>query len=80
MVQSKSNNRLAVRHLKYSVSLQVNMPATKSYHMFRTTSQSAPLSEEEFLDRLEAAIDGAGGSSLRPLHDLTPLVWEVAAQ
>ena len=37
------------------------------------------LSEEEFLSRLELAIDGAGGSALRPLHDLTPLVWEVAA-
>ena len=41
---------------------------------------STPLSEEEFLGRLETAIDGAGGSALRPLHDLTPLVWEVAAQ
>jgi hypothetical protein len=37
------------------------------------------LSEEEFLSRLELAIDGAGGSTLRPLHDLTPLIWEVAA-
>ena len=37
------------------------------------------LSEEEFLSRLELAIDGAGGSALRPLHELTPLVWEVAA-
>jgi hypothetical protein len=35
------------------------------------------LSEEEFLSRLELAIDGAGGSALRPLHDLTPFVWEV---
>jgi hypothetical protein len=37
------------------------------------------LSEEGFLSRLELAIDGAGGSALRPLHDLTPLIWEVAA-
>ena len=37
------------------------------------------LSEEEFLSRLELAVDGAGGSALRPLHELTPLVWEVAA-
>jgi len=40
---------------------------------------STTLSEEEFLGRLEMAIDGAGGSALRPLHDLTPLVWELAA-
>ena len=47
-----------------------------------TTAQavSTTLSEEEFLGRLEVAIDGAGGSALRPLHDLTPLVWEIAAQ
>ena len=46
------------------------------------TPQAVPttLSEEEFLGRLEVAIDGAGGSALRPLHDLTPLVWEVAAR
>jgi len=37
------------------------------------------LSEEEFLNRLDLAVDGAGGSALRPLHELTPLVWEVAA-
>ena len=47
----------------------------------RTVSTSATtLSEEEFLGRLEAAVDGAGGSALRPLHELTPLVWEVTAQ
>ena len=40
---------------------------------------SATVSDEEFLGRLELAIDGAGGSALRPLHELTPLVWEVAA-
>ena len=41
---------------------------------------STTLSEEEFLGRLEIAIEGTGGSALRPLDDLTPLVWEVAAQ
>jgi len=41
---------------------------------------STSLSEEEFLGRLEVAIEGTGGSALRPLDDLTPLVWEVAAQ
>jgi hypothetical protein len=38
------------------------------------------MTEEEFLGRLEVAIEGTGGSALRPLDDLTPLVWEVAAQ
>ena len=41
---------------------------------------AAPLSEEEFLGRLELAVEGTGGSALRPLDDLTPRVWEVAAQ
>jgi anti-sigma factor RsiW len=41
---------------------------------------STSMSEEEFLGRLEIAIEGTGGSALRPLDDLTPLVWEVAAQ
>jgi len=40
---------------------------------------STTLSEEEFLGLLEDAIEGTG-SSLRPLDDLTPSVWEVAAQ
>jgi hypothetical protein len=40
---------------------------------------STTMSEEEFLGRLERAIDGTGGPTLRPLHDLTPLVWEVSA-
>jgi hypothetical protein len=41
---------------------------------------STTMSEEEFLGRLEVALEGTGGSALRPLDDLTPLVWEVAAQ
>jgi predicted anti-sigma-YlaC factor YlaD len=41
---------------------------------------STTLSEEEFLGQIELAIEGTGGSALRPLDDLTPLVWEVAAQ
>jgi hypothetical protein len=41
---------------------------------------SATMSEEEFLGRLEMAVEGTGGSALRPLDDLTPLVWDVAAQ
>ena len=40
----------------------------------------APLSEEEFLGRMELAVEGTAGTALRPLDDLTPRVWEVAAQ
>jgi hypothetical protein len=42
-------------------------------------SVSATMSEEEFLGRLEMAIESTGGSALQPLHDLTPLVWEMSA-
>jgi anti-sigma factor RsiW len=41
---------------------------------------STSLSEDEFLGLLEVAIEGTSGASLRPLDDLTPRVWEVAAQ
>ena len=41
---------------------------------------STSMSEEEFLGLLEVAIEGTGGASLRPLDDLTPRVWEVAAR
>ena len=41
---------------------------------------AAPLSEEEFLGRMEMAVEGTAGSALQPLDDLTPRVWEVAAQ
>jgi hypothetical protein len=40
---------------------------------------STTMSEEEFLGRLEMAIDGTSGATLQPLHDLTPLAWEVSA-
>jgi anti-sigma factor RsiW len=50
-------------------------PPAASFQAVSTT-----MSEEEFLGRLEIAIEGTGGSALRPLDDLTPLVWEVAAQ
>ncbi|MBI4888713.1 MAG: hypothetical protein HY824_16565 [Acidobacteria bacterium] len=40
---------------------------------------STTLSEEEFLGMLDVAIEGAGGASLRPLDDLTPGIWEIAA-
>ena len=41
---------------------------------------STTMSEEEFLGRLEIAVERTGGTALRPLDDLTPLVWEVPAQ
>lgn len=41
---------------------------------------AAPLSEDEFLGRIEIAAEGTTGAALRPLDDLTPRVWEVAAQ
>lgn len=37
---------------------------------------SATMSDEEFLGRIEIAVDGTGGTTLQPLHDLTPLAWE----
>ena len=52
--------------------------AASSPASFQAVSTS--MSEEEFLGRLEIAIEGTGSSALRPLDDLTPLVWEVAAQ
>ncbi len=39
---------------------------------------STTMSEEEFLGRLENALDATGGSTLQPLHELTPLAWEVS--
>lgn len=41
---------------------------------------SMTLTDEELLGQLELAIEGTTGSALRPLDDLTPRVWEVAAQ
>ena len=41
---------------------------------------SMTLSDEEFLGRLELAAEDTSGAALQPLDDMTPLVWEVAAQ
>ena len=41
---------------------------------------STTLSEEEFLGRLEVAIEGSRSASLQPLDELTPRVWEIAAR
>jgi hypothetical protein len=37
------------------------------------------ISEDEFLGQIDMAIEGSGGTSLRPLDELTPRVWEVTA-
>ena len=50
-------------------------PDNATLHAVSTT-----MSEEELLGLLEVAIEGTGGASLRPLDDLTPRVWEVAAR
>jgi hypothetical protein len=38
---------------------------------------AATISDDEFLDQLETAIDGPTAAALQPLDDLTPLAWEV---
>lgn len=35
------------------------------------------ISEDEFLGQIDMAIEGSGSTSLRPLDELTPRVWEV---
>lgn len=74
---------LLVGHFARNLSTAGTSPvsqAGRSLDAMTMQPVSTTLSEEELLGRLEVAIDGAGGSALRPLHDLTPLVWEVAAQ
>ena len=38
---------------------------------------AASISDDEFLDQLESAIDAPAAAALQPLDDLTPLAWEV---
>ena len=57
-----------------SVSFASVPPETMAMQAVSTT-----LSEEELLGRLEIAVDATGGSTLQPLHELTPLAWEVSA-
>jgi len=38
---------------------------------------SASISDEEFLNQLEIAIDAPAAAALQPIDDLTPLAWEV---
>ncbi len=49
------------------------MPEAPTLRAVATT-----ISEEEFLGQIELAIEGTGGTALRPLDDLTPRVWEVS--
>jgi len=55
-----------------AASLEPDAPALQAVSM--------TLSEEELLGQLELVTEGTTGSALRPLDDLTPRVWEVAAQ
>jgi hypothetical protein len=55
-------------------------PAARSSTGPALQAISTTLSEEEFLGRLEIVVEGTSGASLQPLDDLTPRVWEVAAQ
>jgi len=38
---------------------------------------AASISDDEFLDQLESAIDAPAAAALQPLDDLTPRAWEV---
>src|SRR5437762_7028053 len=38
---------------------------------------TASISDDEFLNPLEIAIDGPAGAALQPIDDLTPRAWEV---
>ena len=69
-------------HLTHDFTAGRVLPARAAATIPPATIQavSTTLSEEEFLGQIEIAIEGTGGSALRPLDDLTPLVWEVAAQ
>jgi hypothetical protein len=69
-------------HLAHDFTAGRVLPNRAAATMPATTIQavSTTLSEEEFLGQIEMAIEGTGGSALRPLDDLTPRVWEVAAQ
>lgn len=69
-------------HLAHDFTARRVLPARATATIPAATIQavSQTLSEEEFLGQIEMAIEGTGGSALRPLDDLTPLVWEVAAQ
>ena len=69
-------------HLAHVLPMRSIAPAQATYAQPPDTLQavSTTLSEEELLGLLEVALENTGGTSLQPLDDLTPRVWEVAAQ
>ena len=74
---------LVAGHLAHDLPAGGARPASQAFGTPAGASLQAvstTMSEEEFLGRLEVAIEGTSGSALRPLDDLTPLVWEIAAQ
>lgn len=50
-------------------------PATPILQAVATT-----ISEEEFLGMIDVAIEESGSTSLRPIDDLTPRVWEATSR
>jgi hypothetical protein len=58
-----------------AVAARQALPAAPTLRAVATT-----ISEDEFLGQIELAIEGTGGTALRPLDDLTPRVWEVTAR
>lgn len=74
---------LLAGHLAHDLPARGTLPAAEvaaEQPVTTLRAVSMTLSEEEFLGRLEMAIEGTSGSALQPLDDLTPRVWEVAAQ
>lgn len=69
-------------HLAHVLPMRTIAPAQATYAQPPDTLQAVytTLSEEELLGLLEVALENTGGTSLQPLDDLTPRVWEVAAQ
>lgn len=73
-------------HLAHNFSSTKTVPASQPIAGARPDADGATLravsttlSEEEFLGRIELAIQGSRSVALQPLDDLTPRVWEVAA-
>ena len=54
---------------------QPELRATASTAAIREVTAS--ISEEEFLNQIEIAIDAPAAAALQPIDDLTPRAWEV---
>ncbi len=67
-----------VRDLR-SPDTRFSSPADAGSEDTSVRTAAATVSDEEFLGRLELAVESTGGSTLQALHELTPLVWEVSA-